>query len=289
MKVAVVGGNGFIGKEFVSYAIEKGHIPVVIGSSNNVFCDDGYERVKELLKDCDALVLLAAKRISSSFSIKDYFYNIELAGKYFELCKDLGINNLVTTSSQSVYSSDKLPWKENDFDQPLSLYGASKQAIDSLALTYNRNVGMKIKSLRLAQVLGMGERKGYLLNTLIDNALAKKKQIIFGKGNGRRQYIYLKDVCNAIMHSLIEEKNNEGIFNIAMADNVSIAELAEIINSVFDNPNGIEFKEYDKEDTKEYLMDISKARDALHWIAKYDLNNALLDIRNDVDKDLKQI
>ncbi len=280
MKIAVVGGNGFIGKEFVIYASSKGHETVVIGSDCDVFSSEGGNTAKEILKSCDAMVFLAAKRSTDSFAMPDYSYNVQLAGKYFSLAKENNIENIVLTSSFSVYSGNPVNWKEEDYRIPLSLYGASKQAIDSLAGLYNEKYGMKIKCLRLAQVIGMGERRGYLLNTLIDNAIAGKKQTIYGKGMGKRQYIYVKDVCEAILHGVVKMKDITGIFNIGMSYNVSIIELAKIINEVFGNLLGIEMLEDKPEDTCEYLMDTSKATSYLHWQAKYDLRNAFEDIRD---------
>ena len=282
MRTAVVGGNGFIGRAFTEFAAENGHEPVVIGSEYNVFSEDGERAVKDILRKCGAMVFLAAKRTTKSFSMQEYIYNVSLADKYFRYAQEAAVKNIVTISSISVYSSGDLPWREEDFQSPLSLYGASKQAVDGLALWYNAHQGMKIKSLRLAQVIGMGERKGYLLNTLIDNAAAGKKQTIFGKGTGRRQYIYIGDVCDVILHSLTAEKDNAGVFNIGIAGNVSIRELAELVNEVFGNTAGLEIREDQPEDTRQYLMDVGKAERELHWKPGYDLKGAFVDIRDHV-------
>lgn len=279
MKIAVVGGKGFIGTEFIEYANEKGYETIAIGSEYDVFSETGKKQVLDVIRSCEALVFLAAKRPTADFSMTEYLYNVKLAAKYMELAHDSLIEDVVVTSSMSVYSSINTCWKEDDFQTPLSLYGASKQAIDSLALWYNVSYGMKIKCLRLAQVIGMGERKGYLLNTLIDNAIAKRKQTIYGKGVGRRQYIYVKDVCDAILHSVVAEGGNAGIFNIGLDCNVSIIELAETINEVFGNSAGLEILEDKPEDTKEYLMDVGKTERELHWKPKYDLRKAFMDIR----------
>lgn len=279
MKIAVIGGNGFIGKEFVRYSIEKGCDPIVIGSDHDAFSSEDENKIKEILAQCGAMVFLAAKRTTSDFWLSEYLYNVSLAAKYMELARCSLLENVIITSSMSVYSSINIPWKEDDFQAPLSLYGASKQAVDSLALWYNDKCGMKIKSLRLAQVIGMGERKGYLLNTLIDNAISGKKQMIYGNGIGRRQYIYVKDVCDAILHCVTTESENAGIFNIGMDYNLSIVELAETINEVFGNDAGIEMLKDKPEDTKEYLMDVQKAERELHWKPQYDLKEALEDIK----------
>ncbi len=53
-----------------------------------------------------------------------------------------------------------MPWKEEIVYTPLSLYGASKLAVDTLGALYNKNYGLSIKNLRLAQVIGLGEREG---------------------------------------------------------------------------------------------------------------------------------
>lgn len=282
MIIAVIGGKGFIGRAFVGFAAERGHETVVIGSDYDAFSEEGSWDIKEILKNCDAMVFLAARRPLGDFSMQDYLYNVSLAEHYMRFADEVRIKNVVITSSRSVYSSNDIPWKENDFQPPLSLYGASKQAVDALALWYNENKKMKIKDLRLAQVLGMEEKKGFLLNTLIDNALAGNKQIIFGKGIGRRQYIYITDVCEAILHCLVSGKDASGIYNIGMIGNVSIIELAEIVNDVFGNRAGLEMQKDKPEDTKQYLMDISKAERELHWKPAYDLRAALMDIKEHV-------
>ncbi len=278
MRIAVIGGEGFIGREFVSYAGERGHGCAVIDIRHDVFSPEGEKEIRKMMEGCEGMAFLAARKDTPSFGIEDHLYNVRLAETYFLLAKECGIFNVVTLSSRCVYSSDKLPWKEDFFDRPLNMYGASKQAIDSIALLYNEKHGMRIKSLRLAQVIGKGERKGFLLNTLIDNAMEGKKQSVFGTGLGRKQFIYVKDVCDAMLHALVNESDDQGIFNIGMEGNVSVLELAGLINEVFGNEAGIEVLADKPEDRKEYLMDVSKAKRELHWKPSYDLKEAIADL-----------
>ncbi len=279
MKIIVVGGKGFVGTAFVRSAQNQGHSTCVIGSDCDIFSSEGESFVRKKIAECDAMVFLAAKRPFDKFDINDYTYNVCLAEKYIQVACEVGKKNICLASSRSVYSSDNTPWKECYFESPLSLYGASKQAVDSIALLYNAKYGMNIKCLRLAQVIGIGEHKGYLLNTWIENALQKKRLTVYGKGEGKRQYIYLTDVCDAFLHCVDTCGDQGGVYNIGMPYNISIIELAEIINNVFSSSAGIEMIQSQDEDKIEYLMDVSKAENELGWKASYDVERSLEDIR----------
>ncbi len=280
MKIAVIGGRGFIGKEFVEFASIKGHETVVIGSEANVFSEEGKKQVEENINSCDSIVFFAARRPIKEFTIADYQYNVSLAEKYMKIASSLNISNMVITSSRSVYSDNNIPWKETDFQAPLSLYGSSKQAIDSLALLYNKLYGLKIKCLRLAQVIGMGEKDGFLLKTVVTNAIAGKTQTVYGKGIGERQYIYVKDVCDVVLRCIESCKDQSGIYNIGMKDSISISNLVKTINEVYGNTSGIVFLEDKPEDSKKYLMDVSKAENELGWKAGFDIHSAFTDMKD---------
>lgn len=283
MNILVVGGKGFIGTAFVRYAQAQGHRTCVIGSDCDIFSSEGELFVRKKITECDAMVFLAAKRPFDKFDVNDYTYNVRLAERYIHVAYEVGLKNICLASSRSVYSGDNTPWKESYFESPLSLYGASKQAVDSIALLYNAKYGMNIKSLRLAQVIGLGEHKGYLLNTWMENALQKKKLTVYGKGKGKRQYIYLTDVCDAFLHCVDKCSDQGGVYNIGMPYNVSIIKLAEIINNIFGNDAGVETIQSLDEDKKVYMMDVSKAENELGWKASFDVESCMEDIKRRCD------
>ena len=70
-----------------------------------------------------------------------------------------------------------------------------------------------------------------------------------------------------------------------MKKNISCIELAEIVNLVFENDNGICYELDKPEDLKEYLMDVTKAEEELEWRAKYDVLAAMKDIKNILEKE----
>jgi UDP-glucose 4-epimerase len=290
MKIAVTGGSGFIGRHFLEYASGCGHEVVALGtrglhevSFNDKFyryinCDYTSDSIESALDGVDAVVHMAGKRFDPGFSTGDFLTNIETSLNLLNACWRNEIRNVVLISTRAVYSTQRdLPWKEELASIPLNLYGAGKLAIDSIGELYNAVHGMKISSLRLAQVLGHGERGGYMLNTFIERATRKQPLNIFGRGVGEREYIYVKDVADATMTALSSDVT--GIFNVGSGTAVSIKELAEIINEVFDNSGNIKYDESKFEDTAISLMDCTKTRNVLKWQPKYTLRQALEDMK----------
>ncbi len=288
MVVGITGVAGFIGKYLTEALLLEGN--TVIGwdivEPNVVYDTEKFsfhywnpqQPDDSELKKCDGVVNLAAKRPCGEFTLEDYFYNIDIAIRLIDSCQRLGIKNIVTISSRSVYSNSRMPWKEAESNTPVNLYGAAKAAVDDVIKVYNYQYGMHIKSLRLAQVLGLGERSGYLLNTFIDKAYKKETLEIWGTGNGKRQYIYVKDVVSAVKAALYNSDKG-GVFNIGMPGNISIRELARVINHVFDNEGNYCIYEERREDIQDKEMDISRAREVLGWEAEYTITSALYDIK----------
>ena len=288
MNIAIVGATGFVGKALVADTIARGLCVRAFGRSENPFSGSSvaplvycripaYRFTAESFAGCDALVVLAAKRPSADFSFADYASNVAIAEACFAAAADAGIRNIVFASSKAVFSDPQtLPWTEDTPTVPLSMYGASKAACEQIALLYNRK-DARIKCLRLAQIIGTGERRGYLISTLLDNAKSKTTQVVFGSGAQRRQYIYIKDVLSAIFAAL-EKPDTAGIFHIGMRGSVSNLEMAICANEVFGNSGNLRHDMSRKMDAFSDEMDVTRAERILGWSAKYDLAAAFADI-----------
>lgn len=293
MNIVVIGCSGFIGQYFVDYCIKKNKDIIVYGIDLHEPCKESVINNKQFhfqkselnmvkildgIQSVDAVINFASIRYKSGFDSHDMFENIRIAKDIFDACRLLSIRNIVTMSSQSVYSNEQKPWQEDILNIPLNDYGLSKALIDNIAYYYNGMYDMKIKCLRLAQVLGFGERKGYLLNTLIDHAVHNEQCEIIGDGSGKRQYVYIKDVVDSIYTAMMYEEIG-GVYNVGMKGNISIIELAKCIYDVFDCKQKIKTGIKGKEDKKTYLMDVSKIKADLGWEAKYMMGDALKDMK----------
>lgn len=298
MKIIVAGGSGFVGG-YVADSLSTDNDVYIIGRDTNkpysesrtgekfpyYFCDYSKENLKEIIDKLnpDAVVNFAAQRPEGkSDSISLYYRNLMVAANIYEVCFEKNVYNIVDTSSRMIYSSDNsLSWSEEAAVNPSSYYALSKLWVEQTAAFFNKK-GMMIKILRLAQVIGLGEKQGFILQTYLNNARKGLPIKVFGKEKGRRHYIYAKDVGNAI-EAAIKKSEASGIFNIGMKNTYSFLDLAETINKVFGGKSEITKKPEAKADETIYHMSIKKAERELGWSPGFDLRDAYLDLIKDIE------
>jgi len=299
LKIAITGGLGFIGRWFMKLFQDQYRF-VVLGRSN-VKLDDfrdimfdyrqtNYSAQDLLykLKGVDRVIHLAAQSVTNhELTFDDFIHsNTLLTNNVFSACAQLKITQIVYTSSRLVYSNrNRLPWRENDDPKPNTFYGISKLSTEKLADYYNHNYDMSIKTLRFAQVIGLGDEKrnDYVFNKFINKAINKEPLTLYGKGLDKKEYLYVKDAVLAIKNALNGSSPAE-IYNIGMGVNFTINELALLINEVFDNEGNLGFANTQEQKESEGLMDINKAKGLLGFSPKWTLKPALYDMKEDLLK-----
>lgn len=285
MKIAVTGGLGFLGDELVKLLLEKKHQVVVLtrkytSSPKPVeirTTDYTIEALSDCFKDIEAVVHLASVR-GAGGGISDFLINEVLAENIFRAAYQNNINNIVQASTISVYSDcSKIPWNESQVIVPKTFYGISKLACEHIGAIYNRKYGMSIKSLRIAQILGEGERKGFMMNTFIDRAFNKEQLVVNGKSIAKREFVYVKDVANAI-NCALNNPRISGVFNIGSNEAYTNLEIATIINNIFHNENNLIYNDNSDEGIESSLMTSHYAETVLGYKPNWSLHTALKDI-----------
>ena len=164
--------------------------------------------------------------------------------------------------------------KEEDAYNPSSPYSASKASGDLLIKSYIRTYKIPAIITNCCNNFGPNQYPEKLIPTIIYNIINKKPIPIYGKGENVREWIYVKDHCNALIK--ISEKGKIGEnYNIGsgiVLNNIQIAKkiissfkkinqnnnIKSLINLVKDRP-GHDLR---------YCLDSSKIKNKLKWKCK---------------------
>ena len=286
MRILVTGGCGFIGTATVSKLLEEqNQVDVVRYQSepaNPEICKviDFNEIPETEFSKYDAVIHLMANNDTQSSDTDQMFKaNVDYPKIVFERTYQAGCRNFVYASSTAVYGNSKVPYKENSKLDPLTPYAESKIEFDKWAIDFSEKA--KVIGLRYCNVYGPGEeRKGKrksMIGQLISQINAGDTPTLFQYGEQERDWVYIKDVVNANMLSLLSPKT--GIYNIGSGVSSSFNTIVDLI-----------FEHYKREKTLNYipcpfentyqsktLCDIKKAREELNFFPSFDLRNGIED------------
>ena len=296
--ILVTGGAGFIGRHVVRKITEKSFNVTVVDSLVNPNSIRGqvssfYQedvRNKEaianiLLKEkIDSCIHLAAL-ISVSDSVREPLSTLDVniggTASLLEACSECKVKNVVFASTGAVYGEPKkFPIQEEHILDPLSPYGASKVAGESLVAAYANcgKIGNGI-SLRFFNVYGEGQSAAYagVITKFAENLSKGLPPVIYGDGLQTRDFVYVEDVANALVLALQEAEENQvsGAFNIATGRSITINDLARSMTDIFGLDLQPCYEEERKGDVKFAQVDISRARRILGYEPRGKLEDML--------------
>jgi UDP-glucuronate 4-epimerase len=131
--------------------------------------------------------------------------NLDGFASVLEACRRTPPKHLVFASSSSVYGAGaKPPFREDDnTDQPVSYYGATKKANELMAHSYALNHQLAITGLRFFTVYGPWGRPD-MAPTLFARAICEGKPLkLFNQGKNLRDFTYVDDIVDGVVKILL--------------------------------------------------------------------------------------
>lgn len=248
MKILITGANGFIGgaivEEFINKKFDSTEIFCVGGLSSEVLDLPNYfavditkeENLSEILKISKVDTFIHTAGLAHQFSEPppEKFWEVNVKGteNAVKLAAGLKAGHFILISSVSVYGKKRengietKRFTETDFCAPESVYARSKLEAEKIAEKICLENKMALTILRLATVIGEGDRGNVLrLIKIID----KGRFFWIGKGENLKSLIYKGDAARACRVLALEKKTAETeIFNVS-ANPVSMREIVEKI------------------------------------------------------------
>jgi len=245
LTILVTGGAGFIGSHLVDALSAAGRDVCVIddfrtGRKEHV---SSPARIYEAdIRSCETdrvfaavkpeIVVHLAAQTSVPASLADPLHDadVNVAGllRILHHSVNHGVRKIVFASSAAVYSntSSEGAMDETTPLQPVSFYGMSKWTGERYLELYARHYGLSYSALRFANVYGPRQSRdgeAGVVPLFISNLLQGNRPVVYGDGSQTRDFVYVKDVAEAIIAALHHGDNQT--VNVSSGEATSVNRL----------------------------------------------------------------
>ncbi|MEK7641484.1 MAG: GDP-mannose 4,6-dehydratase [Patescibacteria group bacterium] len=248
-KIMVTGGLGFIGSNFIEMALERGYRVVNIDKMTYAARKDtnfdqhpNYEFIRADIAELKALPggistivnFAAESHVDNSIASNEVFFKSNVKGVHtlLELLRRKDAVDrplLVHISTDEVYGDrDTDFFTEEDKLKPSSPYSATKAAADQLVFAWSRTYGVRSRLCRGSNNYGYGQQAEKLIPKTIKLTTKGSKVPVHGNGKYIREWIYVKDYCEAVFKVMEEGKDDE-IYNISSGESHTNLEVIKMI------------------------------------------------------------
>jgi len=251
-KVVITGGAGFIGSHLSEYLKKKNYQVVVIdnlssGNINNLskgvkfYNFDISKKNKKFEKVFDnakyVFHLAALADIVPSIENPQRYYDVNVTGtlNVLSACLKKKVKKIIYAASSSCYGiPKKFPTNEKSELLPQYPYALTKMLGEELIKHWGLVYKIKYTSLRLFNVYGTRSRTsggyGAMFGVFLAQLANKKPFTIVGKGNQKRDFTYVTDVCRAFHLSAINKKADFKILNVGSDNPQTVNKIAKILD-----------------------------------------------------------
>jgi UDP-glucose 4-epimerase len=251
MKAFVTGGAGFIGSHLVDMLLQEGYQVTAydnltegrLENLSHLKDNPDFRFIKGDMRDAELLmkvlqgqdvVFHMAAQANIRKSLEDHYADLQnnLVGhiNLLEAMLKNEVNDLVFASTSALYGeADVRPTPETYAPIQTSLYGASKLACEAYTEAYIQFSQLNFWAYRFSNVVGERCRRGVIWDFVHKLARNPRELEILGNGKQSKEYIYVQDCVEGIMTGYKKGKGRVNIFNLAVEDNKTVDEVADIV------------------------------------------------------------
>ena len=254
-KIIVTGGLGFIGSNLIDLLLKKNYFVVNIDKvtySSNFYNTKNYSKSKNYrfikndirskkikkfffkFKPIGIFNLAAESHVDKSIDNPRIFVQNNIVGtcNLLEAFKDYSKkyrSRLIHVSTDEIYG-DILAGRSSEQDpyHPSSPYAASKAASNHLVSSFIRTYKIPAIITNCSNNYGPRQDPTKLIPKLIYNILHNRSLPIYGKGLNSRDWIYVKDHCEALIKVFLKGKVGQ-FYNIGSNQNLNNLQVSKIL------------------------------------------------------------
>ncbi len=305
-EVLITGGLGFIGSNIAHHLADAGAkvtvldalLPLYGGNEYNVA--DIKDKVKVVIGDIRDQAL-----VEDLVKGKDFIFNLAAQVSYIDSLTepflDLDINCLghlrileaarkFAPNVKVLFSSSRLaygkilttPVNESHPTNPLSIYGVHKLTAEKYYRIYYDTFGVRSAIIRIPNPYGprqqMKHSKYSIVGWFIRQAIEGKEIQVFGDGKQERDYLYIDDIVEAFLRVAVSNQTDGEIYNIGTHERVHFVDMVDAVLEIVGTGKKVHIpwpKNYERNETGNYIADTSKVKRAVNWEARVPLKEGI--------------
>lgn len=290
-KALVIGGCGFIGSCVVNALLESGwkvNVLDLIKSDkilhNNAQTFTGNINDTNVLEESmvgvDSVFYFASHTIPSQNknNLSDEItYSLTSLNQVLGVMVEHNIKNIFFPSSGGTVYGNILKESAEEEDQlaPESTYGMGKVLCEKMLDFYSRNFSINVTILRIANIYGCPfyrTKQQGVIDIFIQNILKGDSIVVWGNAKDNiRDYIYVKDFCQALLMLVEKERKPLEIYNVGSGSGSSLQEVLDCISSIMGENIPIIHKKDIYSGVSKNILNINKLSEEIGWKPKYSL------------------
>ena len=241
--IAIVGGGGFIGGRLATALRSAGHEVTIVDVVVPAGDDATYRRADvgdrdalgAALDGAEVVYNLAAVHLDAVKPVSRYDeVNVDGATNVCGVCRELGIERLIFTSSAAVYGIAAPDTAEEQAPAPFNAYGRSKLLAEQVHRAWHAEAPGRrsLVIVRPAVVFGEGNR-GNVYQLL--RQVESRRFVMVGSGHNRKSMAYVGNLSAFLVRAL-RLGADAHLFNYADKPDFSMQELVDTVLQTLDRP-----------------------------------------------------
>jgi len=254
MNILVLGGNGYLGQNLISWLIDH-HFNIHCVDMADNFSNDSVKRshkfayekldlsrlenIKKIKFETFDLIYILAGKTGTKSGFQDYQSFVEL--NELLLLNILSVYKQRKASARIIFPSSRLVYKgrkdtfldEKSEKEAKSIYAANKLACEFFLESWSNAYGIPFTVFRICVPYGHLIPRSYSYGTLgfmISQAKETGEIIIYGDGSQKRTFTHVADICEVLGKASCIKSTKNKIINIGSHDNFEILKLANLIS-----------------------------------------------------------
>jgi len=292
-KIYVAGHRGLVGSAIIRRLRAQGYTNLVMRTRAALDLQDRAAVDRFFSTERPEYVFLAAAKVGGILANNTYpadFLrdNLEIQNNIIDAAHRQGVAKLQFLGSSCIYPKlAPQPIKEEylltgSLEPTNEWYAIAKIAGIKMCQAYRKQYGFNAISLMPTNLYGPGDNFD-LENSHVLPALIRKfheaknagrgEVVIWGTGSPRREFLHVDDLASAAVHLMLNYNEPE-IVNVGTGDDITIAELARLVQKTVGFTGSLVFDTAKPDGTPRKLLDVSRLT-GLGWKAAISLEHGI--------------